>query len=122
MSEIDWKAAKSGKRPVRDSGDVGRYVGQIAGNRHVIAFRDLDGGEYVETYSSDGLHFIGKRLIQDPEVIEFKRWVNVYEDVMCGPHMTREDADIIQSCDRIAAVQLTIRITGDKVEIFGGTE
>ena len=121
--EIDWEAAKSGKRLLRHCDEVGRYVGPIAADKHVVAFADGQGGEYIEVYRSDGSHHAGWRLIQEPEVIEFKRWVNVYHDLTGLLHRTEANARAYADSRAIAiAVPITITKCGDKIVIHGESE
>lgn len=132
MKEIDYEAARSGKRkvvtrrghPVRLVSNEGNepfvLVGYVTDSRAGV-------GTSPQSWSADGHYWergqSGFDLIQDPEVIEFKQWVNVYEWGVVS-HDSRHEALLTsEGCVYVRrAVPFTIRIVGDKVEIFGGTE
>ena len=132
MTKIDYEAARSGKRkvttrcgyPVRLVSNEGAepfvlvgYVTEIDGRERRSPHAWLADGSYWEIAQSEF------DLIQEPEVIECKRWVNVYEGGFAGSTYEMEaQAQEAKQIDCIATVPLTIRIVGDKVEIFGGTE
>ena len=128
MTEIDWEAAKSGKRPVkRVDGSPCRYLGALGGDVHAIAVRVGGEHEIAVMCRDDGTCINSvSRLIQDPEVIEFKRWVNVYPHKLGNFFDSQQEAAHNAADDLITiaplTIRLTIRITGDKVEISGGTE
>lgn len=123
---IDWEAAKSGKRLLwTGSGCPGRYVGPLAGNRHIVAFKELlSDSEYAMSYRNDGICLgAGPHLIQDPEVIEWTEYHVVYNKLNVSRYNEREFARAGRGAACNAPiVPVTYRITGDKVEIFGGTE
>lgn len=120
---IDWEAAKSGKRLLRQAdGAPCRYIGPLMGERHAIAVSDRYGNEYALTYRDNGLCLSADpHLVQDPEVIDFKYWANIY-DCTGVLHLSKCGALECATGALATAVPIIIRITGDKVEIFGGTE
>ena len=127
---IDWEAAKSGKRPVkRGDGCECRFLSKLkGGDRCAVAILEPNGIEYVHAYLADGRPFNNPassvmRLIQEPEVIEFKRWVNVYEDGNFRSHDSPEYALGIAGAGAVAkCVPIIVRITGNKIVIHGESE
>lgn len=125
---IDYEAARSGKRNVKTQvgGDCVRLISnEGAGEFKLVGYVLGDNGSEYGPHAWDlsGRHRSGiLDLTQDPETIEFKQWVNVYS---CGPSevFTKEENARQLACHYcIATVPITVRITGDKVEISGGTE
>lgn len=126
---IDWEAAKSGKRPLRRAdGYPCRFLEKLEGLRGAYAAAvAIRGNEYVHDYTVDGRFMNDPSnpdycLIQEPEVIEFKRWVNVYGDRIGGSYVTRQMSDVYEDSCRIAAVPIIVRITGNKIVIHGESE
>ena len=124
MSEIDYEAARSGKRPVRTQrGDRVRLISDEGAPPFPLVGL-IEGELSPSAWDRDGRYMYPVSdlcLVQDPEVIEFKRWVNVSKNYVEGLFDTYELACMSATPNGITA-PLTIRITGDKVEISGGTE
>lgn len=130
MTKIDYEAARSGKRKVTTCGG---YPVRLVSNEGVepfvlVGYLTIRGDEYgpYEWKADGGFLLSGnpsdKDLIQEPEVIEFKRWVNVSPHYVEGLFDDFRSAAWSASASCLANVLVTIRIVGDKVEIFGGTE
>lgn len=131
MAEIDYESAVSGKRkvkttdglPVRLVSDQGIFTHPLVG---VVAGQHGEQGPL--SWTRDG-KYIGhgsshpSDIIQEPEVIEFKRWVNVYHDLSGLLHRTEASARAYLDGGAIAiAVPITITKRGDKIVIHGESE
>lgn len=101
-----------------------RYLGPMRRDRHAVAVRVGDEHEVAVTYRDNGTCLTNDYdLIQDPEVIEFKRWVNIDSDLCVEvPFCLSSSQHYVPNGADVMVVPITIRITGDKVEISGGTE
>ena len=129
MTKIDFEAARSGKRkaktrcgyPVRLVSNEGKEPFVLMG---YITINGRGCGPFG--WKTGGAHLIGIEsdldLIQEPEVIEFKRWANVYRGDACMFASMRGAEGHAYGHPIAIAVPVTTRIVGDKVEIFGGTE
>ena len=126
MAEIDWEAAKSGKRPIwRADGYPCRFLEKLKGGAYAVAI-DINGREFAQAYQENGSlsdfpdeGFL--RLIQKSEVIEFRKWVNVYADGVSGHFDSEAVALECARDDVIDTIPVTIRITG-KIVIHGESE
>ena len=122
---IDWEAAATGKRKLNTvDGRPARYLGAINTDFRVVVVTGLNDREFILTYRSDGLceslpHATSCRLIQEPETIEYVRFINVYPDFL-GLPCDKIDDLIPHSC--IGTVKVTTTITGNKIVIHGESD
>lgn len=135
MTKIDYEAARSGKRKVTTRcGYPVRLVSNEGKEPYVlVGYYTWDGVEYgPQPWMLDGrktIYDFDPDLIQETEVIEVRQWLTVYPAARTVGNMfdTADDAckALIQWEPYVSSnvvVPFTIRIVGDKVEIFGGTE
>ena len=122
---IDWEAAASGKRPLRrGDGCKCRYLGKLKGKDRYAVAVEVGFDEQVQTYTREGLSTDivsdwEARIIQEPETIEYVRFINVYPDFL-GLPCDKIDDLIPHSC--IGTVKVTTTITGNKIVIHGESD
>lgn len=127
--KIDYEAAVSGRRNVHTQrGDRVRLIsGDGSPAFPLVGFIEVE--ELPRVWRRDGRSWLdvdrSLDLIQGPEVIEFKRWVNVYPDNgHIGVHLSHEQAIAVAIPHTTVkkGVPVTIRITGNKIVIHGESE
>ena len=64
---------------------------------------DLSIGEYVYSISTLTQYFIPKKV---KRIVELVEWCNIYSDGSTFRHETKEQADKLASCERIACVEM----------------